>query len=1400
MNQIKQNVVSEVLLSDISEKISTPIRTIEYEPEKVLTCPGYDSTIRWRPGERLNHLFEQKCAQLQEENIADHLAISTDDVDLSYIDLNHQAEQLARFLVQRGLTPNDRVGLIFSKSVWTFIAMLAVMKANAVYVPLDPSFPKDRISFIAEDADIKLFLSMSTLRTQLGELPATVIWLDEEQPLTNKEIYSTVPGTYRIRPDEPAMADGICYIIYTSGSTGKPKGVAVEHSSICNFVKVAAEVYGLTQEDRVYQGMTIAFDFSVEEIWVPLYSGATLIPSPPGHSLVGMDLAVFLKTKRITALCCVPTLLATIDEDLPTIRFILVSGEACPHNLTERWHKEGRTFLNVYGPTEATVTATWTALHPHKPVTIGVPLPTYLVIILDPAESRVVQKGAVGEICIAGIGLAKEYVNRPDLTMKAFIPDFLGLDNNPSGRIYRTGDLGRLTEVGEIEYLGRIDTQVKIRGYRIELAEIESVLMKVPGIAQAVVSTFEPTPGMIELVAYYTVRQSVDDIKQDEIVDAIRGHLPAYMLPTFFEKMAALPMLPSDKVDRKKLPPPAGPRYLAKRKPYVAPANDIEREVGRVLSDLLNIEQLSMDDHFFNDLGANSLLMAKFCATIREQLHFSDVSMREVYLHPTTRDFSSFVATKARRKSPTVRSRPIHIASNSQYYVCGALQLLFLTLYSTAIFAGIANGYNWVSQTSDAGSIYLRSVIFGGATFLILAAIPIGLKWLLIGKWREDRIPIWSLQYVRFWIVKQLIQANPMVMFVGSPLYNIYLRMLGAKIGRDVVIFSRVVHACPDLLSIGDGTIIRKDSVLAGYRAHSGFIETGRISIGRNVFIGEATVLDIGTSVGDGAQLGHSSSLHTGQSVSPYRRYHGSPAQETEDNYNTVEARPCGTLRRAAFCVAQLTVLLGFSLPLPIIGIDILFGLLGFGTGTTIAAYADQSFYDLSFQVNMVALSLGLFFGMIIVGLLSVVALPRLLSLFIKENETYPLYGFHFLLFQSITKISNHYFYNLLFGDSSYIIYYLRAIGYKISLKDQTGSNFGIEQKHDTPFLCDIGRGTLISDGLSMINADISNSSFRLRKISVPANSFLGNNVFYPADGKVGENCLLGTKVMVPISGPERSGVGLLGSPCFEIPRSVVRDKQFEHYKDGPTFKDRLSRKNMSNTITIVLFLIAQWFFVHLVTLLTAFEMQQYYESGWVSLLDFMMIFLIVSILYFALIERASLGFSRLQPQFCSIYDDYYWKHERYWKFTENPYLNIFSGMPLKGFIWRLYGVKVGKKLFDDGVGIPERTLVSIGDHCTINQMVILQSHSLENGTFKSDHIHIGNDCTIGWNAFVHYGVKMEGNVALDADSFLMKGEHLTQNSTWRGNPAREVQDPLSTEVNCAPENSQQHLAQRRHG
>ena len=342
-----------------------------------------------------------------------------------------------------------------------------------------------------------------------------------------------------------------------------------------NFVRVAAETYGYRPGDRVYQGLTLAFDFSVEEVWVPLLAGATLVPSQTRGSLVGTELHSFLAERRITALCCVPTLLATIEDDLPDLRLLIVSGEACPEELVRRWHRDDRVILNAYGPTEATVTATVAVLDPDQPVTLGGPLPSYTIVILDPDMPRVLPQGATGEIGIAGIGLSPGYVGRDDLTEKVFVEDFLGLPDNPSGRIYRTGDLGRVDAAGRIEYHGRIDTQVKIHGYRIELTEIELVIMQQPGIVQAVVDRYEPEPGVSELVAYYT---TTGQVAPEDVAQALRETLPAYMVPAFYEPLQAIAMLPSDKVDRKALPRPKGQRLVRRIGDFAAPLGEIETQ------------------------------------------------------------------------------------------------------------------------------------------------------------------------------------------------------------------------------------------------------------------------------------------------------------------------------------------------------------------------------------------------------------------------------------------------------------------------------------------------------------------------------------------------------------------------------------------------------------------------------------------------------------------------------------------------------------------------------------------------------------------------------------------------------------------------------------------------------
>ncbi|HEX2805652.1 MAG TPA: AMP-binding protein, partial [Kineosporiaceae bacterium] len=342
------------------------VDTADARPE-VLRDPRAQHHPRWQPGVRLHHVFEQVCDALVANGRADQVAVETATAGgvrgITYLQLDAQANRLARYLIAMGVQPGDRVALLLDEPVLAFPAILAVLKAHAAYVPLDAGYPQDRLAYILADAGIGLVLTRGGLRPLVESTGVLVINVDEID-----ETLAALPG-YRLGPGErQPPADELAYIIYTSGSTGRPKGVAVEHASICNFVRVAAEVYGIRPDDRMYQGMTIAFDFSFEEIWVPWMSGATLVPRPPGGSLLGADLHAFLRQRRVTAMACVPTLLATIDDDLPELRFLLVSGEACPRDLVARWWRPDRRFLNVYGPTEATVTATWTPLHPDRPV------------------------------------------------------------------------------------------------------------------------------------------------------------------------------------------------------------------------------------------------------------------------------------------------------------------------------------------------------------------------------------------------------------------------------------------------------------------------------------------------------------------------------------------------------------------------------------------------------------------------------------------------------------------------------------------------------------------------------------------------------------------------------------------------------------------------------------------------------------------------------------------------------------------------------------------------------------------------------------------------------------------------------------------------------------------------
>lgn len=1333
----------------------------------VLVDPKYDHTIRWRPGERLDHLFERRCDELREAGEADHIAVHAGGVALRFDELDARANQLARALIAAGAAPGDRIGLLFDDATRGYVAMLAVMKANAAYVPLDVGFPADRLAYIAEDAGVRMVLSLSHLAELVSHLPAAALLLDQMD-----EQVSALDARRLTAADKGAPVDELCYIIYTSGSTGRPKGVPIEHASICNFVRVAAEVYGYERHDRVYQGMTIAFDFSVEEIWVPLIAGATLVPKPGGASLVGPDLDGFIAENGITALCCVPTLLATLDEKTSKLRFLLVSGEACPEDLIARWHRPDRRFLNVYGPTETTVSATWAVASPDGPVTIGVPLPTYSAVILDPEADRALAVGEVGEIGIAGIGLATGYLNRDDLTRRVFIPDFLGIDNNPSSRIYRTGDLGRVNAEGEIEYLGRIDTQVKIRGYRIELTEIESVLLGAPDVGQAVVDTYQPSPDSTELVAYYCRRPGGPAPDPDALYAHLRERLPAYMVPAFLEELDAIPMTPSNKADRKSLPPPTGARGRLDQGEYTAPATEVERVLATALAEAIGVPRVSAAADVFADLGANSLLIARFCARLRDRAELPPVSMKQVYTHRTVRALAAALdavasAPRSQRVAPAAPTRAPHRASRLSYLLCGAAQLLFYLGYSLISAVVLDLGVTWVVDAEGMADTYLRAVVGGAIAFGGMSLLPIVAKWTLIGRWKPTEFPVWGLRYLRFWTVRTLMRFSPLALFAGSPLYNLYLRSLGARIGPGVAIFSLNPPVCADLLTIGAGTVIRKDSWFSCYHAEGGRISTGRVTLGADVFVGEATLLDIDTRIGDGGQIGHSSCLPAGQAVPAGESWHGSPAQPAGVDHRRTPPARCGRVRRTVFATVQVLRMLLVYAPAMLI---VTGALTEYASSRSIAGVSGVSLYE-----DDMALSGVLEFGAIIAGLVSVMTLPRIVNLVLRPGRVYPLYGLRYAALRAVGRMTNIPGFTKLFGDSSFIVWYLRNLGYDLANVEQTGSNFGLAVKHESPYVSRVGSGTLVSDGLSFANVEYSSTSFRVGSVAIGDRNFVGNNIVYPVGGRTGRNCLLATKVMIPLDGEVREDVGLLGSPPFEIPRSVARDADFDHLKTPTALRRALAAKNRHNLGTIALYLLTLWVRLFGVILIAAAAGSKHGVWGALVWSGALLAMLGYSVGYSILVERAATGFRRLRPRFCSIYDPIFWRHERFWKLSVGGQLGIFNGTPFKTMILRAVGVRCGRMVFDDGCGIPEKTLVTIGDHCTLGAASVIQGHSLEDGAFKSDHIVIGNGCTIAANAFVHYGTHVGDGAVIDPDSFLMKGTTVLPGARWRGNPAMEV-------------------------
>jgi non-ribosomal peptide synthetase-like protein len=430
--------------------------------------------------------------------------------------------------------------------------------------------------------------------------------------------------------------------------------------------------------------------------------------------------------------------------------------------------------------------------------------------------------------------------------------------------------------------------------------------------------------------------------------------------------------------------------------------------------------------------------------------------------------------------------------------------------------------------------------------------------------------------------------------------------------------------------------------------------------------------------------------------------------------------------------------------------------------------------------VTLATLGTILFAALLLAALVPVIVVSRLGRLVVKPGQVYPLYGLRFMVARTVARVGSSEFYNSVLGDSALIVGFLRLIGYDLADPVQTGVNFGLAQKQGDPRLCRVGRGTLVSDGLTMMNLDYSSTSFTVSSVTVGADSFLGNDVRIPAQARLGANCLLATKVLVPVDGRRRAGTGLLGSPPFEIPRSRPADRELATFDQPQVRARQLRRKLRSNLGSMAGYVVARYvlFVVLFVTVLSILLARD--SLGLVGLaamtLSAVAGLLVAGVAFAASVEWAGLGFRRLRPRHCSIYDPYYWSHERHWKWGRLLPPPLFNGTPYRSLVWRLLGVRIGKRVVDEGCLIPERSLTSIGDDCCLNERATIQGHSLEDGVFTSDNIELGPACTVGVGGFVHYGTRLGRSAVLGADSFLLKGEVVPSGEVWAGNPARAVQ------------------------
>ena len=1224
--------------------------------------------------------------------------------------------------------------------------ILGIIKVGAAYVPVDREIPAERVEVIMQEVGAAGCFSLQKLNIDCDRFK--VVPQPAEDAVIKKSFKGPLPETD-------------AYVLYTSGSTGKPKGIPINHRQICHLVRSEETIIGVKSSDKVYQGFSVSFDMWCEETWISYFAGATLWVADNTTSKAIDELGDTLKKERITVLHAVPSLLAVMEDTIDSIRLVNAGGEACTPQVLAKWSKPGVQFYNSYGPTETTVTATMGTLTPGDTIVIGQPLPNYNLAVVDEAMN-VVPIGEAGELVITGPGVATGYVKLPQLTEQKFIPKPKSLDALPGTMVYKTGDACIINADGTIDLQGRFDDQIKLRGYRIELGEIEVKLNRISGVASAVVAVKKDGQGQDQLVGY-VVTEGLTVIDEAVIRMELAKSLPSYMVPGVIVKIDTMPRMPSGKINRKALPVPSV--FEISEAPHSIDMNaPVPDRAMAILRSIFPNKEITPQQDFFDDLGGHSLLAAGFVSKLRRDAGLPGASLKDIYMN---RPLSKLFAVWENQPETKQKSRrEFNKVPLGRYLTCWTAQtlslLLIYGLFAFEIFIPYL-GYYYIDQETDS---VLYSIITSLALFSLLppifTLISVATKWLIIGEMKEGDYPLWGSYYFRWWFVKTIRNLLPAQFLNGTPLYPVYLRMLGMKIAANAQI-SDFNFGAEDLITIGNDASLSSQTNLNNAVVEDGLLKLRRITLGDHAYIGSSASISGDSQVEEWGELQDLSMLPPGKTIGKGEVWRGSPAQfkEKKDIADLPQPLQVSAFTRRKYKLIFLACMVTFPfiILLPLLPTIIQINKM------------DNAAPDYNFNYIVHVPELAIIY--IVLFAAETILLTRLLQWGIKPGK-YSIYSMFYVRkwyadqLMSLSLIVLHPIY-----ATVYISTFFRLLGAKIGRKSEISTAGGV-----THPLLEIGDGAFIADAVTLGESDVRAQQLILAKTSIDSYSFVGNSALIPQGYHLNGNMLIGVLSTPPDEQQMAADASKdwFGSPAIPLPRRQESNIFPPELTLHPSKLRKLARA-LVEFIRIILpesaIICSSIFFIAYGHDLVVDE------PLWKIILLFPFYYLffmgIPAFLITLVMKWVLIGKYKVQQK--PMWSWGVWKSEAvtttYEALAIPFFLEYLQGTPWLPPMMRLLGVKVGKRVWLNTTDITEFDMVTICDDAALNEDCGPQTHLFEDRVMKIGTVKIGSRTSIGAGTIVLYDSELGDDTKIEALSLVMKGERLAPGTDWIGSPVK---------------------------